>query len=223
MVSLTTFVRSNRQLQLHATFAVAAILLSSGCASIISGRKANVAIDSYPTNAHVVIHDKSGHEVASVMTPGVVALDRNGKWFLPARYTATIEAPGYQTAEVPIHSTINPWILGNVVVGGIPGLIVDDATGACWKPDRDAIHQQLAPAAYAQQPPAYPAGATAVPAACPVPSESANQTAMNSVTPAPQSAAGQPTAPTYIPAASAPANPEVARGPAVHTSGTFYR
>jgi hypothetical protein len=104
-----------------------------------------VAIDSYPSNAHVVIHDNHGRAVASLNTPGVASLKRNRRYFLPARYTAVISSPGYNAAEVPIRSTINPWILGNVVVGGIPGLIVDNATGAAWKPRRSEIHQQLSP------------------------------------------------------------------------------
>src|SRR6478735_5116625 len=102
--------------------------LLTGCASIISGRNAEVAIDSYPSNAHVVIHDNNGRQVASVNTPGVVSLKRNRRYFLPARYTATFEAPGYAPTEVPIRSTINPWIIGNVAVGGAVGLIVDNAT-----------------------------------------------------------------------------------------------
>jgi hypothetical protein len=117
----------------------------SGCASIVSGRSAEVAIDSYPANAHVVIHDDNGRAVASANTPGVVSLKRNRRYFLPARYTATIEAPGYAPAQVPIRSTLNPWILGNVVIGGIPGLIVDNATGAAWRPRHSQIHSQLAP------------------------------------------------------------------------------
>jgi hypothetical protein len=119
--------------------------LFSGCASIISGRHADVAIDSYPSNAHVVIHDNEGRAVASLNTPGVVSLKRNRRFFLPAKYTATIEAPGYSPAEVPIRSTVNPWILGNIVIGGIPGLIVDDATGAAWQPRHSEIHRQLLP------------------------------------------------------------------------------
>jgi hypothetical protein len=223
MVTLTTFVSGNRQLQLHAAFATAAILLFGGCASIVSGRKANVAIDSYPTNAHVVIHDKSGHEVASVMTPGVVALDRNGKWFLPARYTATIEAPGYQTAEVPIHSTINPWILGNVVVGGIPGLIVDDATGACWKPDRDTIHQQLAPASYAQQPLPVPTSLSAMSASCQAPPTPANQTATTSNVPMLPPTVGQSPATANASAVNVPESPVAARDPTAAPLSSFYR
>jgi uncharacterized protein YceK len=202
------------------------LLLTSGCASIVSGRKASIAIDSYPSNAHVVIHDKSGQEVASVNTPGVVSLDRNGRWFMPARYTATIEAPGYQTAEVPIHSTINPWILGNVVVGGIPGLVVDNATGACWKPNQDSIHQQLMPMAYAQQPPGYPPNPVASQASCQVPFAPPQQTVMNSgppVSPPPASEASWPANGTTP---YAPANPAVARCPSAPPSsptGSFYR
>jgi hypothetical protein len=125
--------------------ALATFSLLTGCASIISGRSADVAIDSYPSNAHVIIHDNDGRQVASLNTPGVVSLKRNRRYFLPARYMATVEAPGFAPAEVPIRYTVNPWIIGNVVVGGIPGLIVDNATGAAWKPKESEIHSQLAP------------------------------------------------------------------------------
>jgi uncharacterized protein YceK len=124
---------------------LAACSLLTGCASIISGRNADIAIDSYPSNAHVIIHDSDGRQVASLNTPGVVSLKRNRRYFLPARYTATIEAPGFAPAQVPIRSTMNPWIVGNIVIGGIPGLIVDNATGAAWKPIQSEIHSQLAP------------------------------------------------------------------------------
>lgn len=123
---------------------LATCVLLSGCASIISGRHADVAIDSYPTNAHVTVHDSCGRAVASLNTPGVVSLKRNRRYFLPARYTAIIEAPGYQPEQVPISSTVNPWVLGNIVIGGIPGLIVDNATGAAWRPSQSEIHRQLA-------------------------------------------------------------------------------
>jgi hypothetical protein len=207
---------------IQAAIAAAGSLLASGCASIMNGRQASVAIDSYPSNAHVTIHDKNGREVASVNTPGVVSLKRNSNWLMPARYTATIEAPGYQTAEVPIRSTINPWILGNVVVGGIPGLIVDNATGACWTPKQDSIHQQLLPAAYAQQPPCYPTTQAASQASCQVPPAAAGQSAPNTVAQIPLAPAGQPTA-SFGAAADASANPAVARGPSASPSGSFYR
>jgi hypothetical protein len=122
-----------------------------GCASIISGRHAEVSINSFPSDAHVVVRDKRGREVANAITPATVALKRKDKFIFPARYTATIEAPGYQPVCVPIGSTVNPWILGNIVVGGIPGLIVDNATGAVWMPTASQIDQQLTPMQTAQR------------------------------------------------------------------------
>jgi len=132
-----------------------ALTMLTGCASIINGRQAEVAFDSHPSNAQVVIRDKAGREVAALKTPGVVSLKRNRRFFMPARYVATVEAPGYQSAQVPLRSTLNPWILGNVVFGGIPGLVVDTATGAAWKPRQTLIRQSLAPLNHSQ-PISYP-------------------------------------------------------------------
>jgi hypothetical protein len=149
------------------------LLLSlAGCASLVSGRHAEVTINSNPPNAHVVIHNQRGQEVASVHTPGTVALKRKDRFIFPARYTATIHAPGYQPAQVPIRSTVNPWVLGNIVVGGIPGLVIDNATGAAWKPRHSEIFAELTPTYTARQHETYssaqPAGFSQAPAACDV-------------------------------------------------------
>jgi hypothetical protein len=148
-----------------------------GCASIISGRNADVAIDSYPSNAHVIIHDNDGRQVAEVNTPGVVSLKRNRRYFLPARYTATFEAPGYAPTEVPLRSTINPWIIGNVAVGGVIGLAVDNATGAAWKPKQSEIHTQLVPLSGPDQGLQYSANQAAPPTPAEAPPQIASRTA----------------------------------------------
>jgi hypothetical protein len=153
------------------------LLVSNGCASVISGRHANVQFDSYPSNAHVIVHDKRGRRVASINTPGVVSLRRSDRYFLPARYTATFASPGYQPVDVPIRSTVNPWILGNVVLGGLPGLIVDSATGATWKPQNEQVCQHLQPMYAATPAPQFPAGAPALVPAMPPAAGAARQTA----------------------------------------------
>jgi hypothetical protein len=114
-----------------------------GCASIINGRHAEVAVTSIPANAHVAIRDDRGMEVASFHTPGVARLRRNRRYFLPAKHTATISAPGYAPAQMPITSGPSPWLIGNIVFGGIPGLLVDGATGGAWQPSPSSIHQDL--------------------------------------------------------------------------------
>lgn len=122
---------------------------ASGCASIINGRTATVQIDSRPSEAQVVIRDKRGDTVLTTQTPATVELKRKDRFIWPAKYTATIEKPGFEPKTVAIDQKINPWILGNVVVGGVIGLAVDNATGAAWKPKVAAFREDLSPVAYA--------------------------------------------------------------------------
>jgi hypothetical protein len=138
-------------------FLIVATVLLSGCASIISGRTATVQLDSHPSDAEVVIRDKHGKEVLTTHTPATVELKRKDRFIWPARYTASFEKPGYQPKMVPIRSTVNPWVLGNVVFGGVIGLAVDNTTGAAWKPKLASIQPNLEPIYTAEQPgsPAY--------------------------------------------------------------------
>ena len=115
-----------------------------GCGTITSGRHSDVTIISNPPNAHVVVKDRKGKEVASANTPAVVNLQR-GYYLMPAHYTACIEAPGYEPQKIDIPYTVNPWLWGNSVLGGPIGLVVDDTTGAMWKPKKETIAMNLAP------------------------------------------------------------------------------
>jgi hypothetical protein len=144
----------------HCTYLVIALAATaaSGCASIINGRTATVTIDSRPSEAQVVIRDKRGEEVLTALTPATVELKRKDRFIWPAKYTATIEKPGFESKTVAINQTVNPWVLGNVVIGGPIGLVVDNATGAAWKPKVASFRETLAPVAYAaDQPPMQPA------------------------------------------------------------------
>src|SRR5215207_5822753 len=121
------------------------LLVPCGCASLVSGRRADVAINSSPPDAQVSVRDKEGRMVAAARTPAVVSLKRGDGFLRKAEYTATIEKPGYSTAHVPIQSTLNPWLLGNVFLGGVVGLAVDPYTGAMWRPTPSAINRELQP------------------------------------------------------------------------------
>jgi hypothetical protein len=122
-----------------------AALSAGGCASLVSGRHADVAINSSPPDAHVSVRDKQGRMVAAARTPAVVSLKRGDGFLKRAEYTATIEKPGYSTAHVPIESRLNPWLFGNVFLGGVVGLAVDPYTGAMWRPTPHAINEELLP------------------------------------------------------------------------------
>ena len=128
-----------------AALIVTALVSFSGCASIVSGRHAQVKIDSYPQNAYVSVRNQDGDEVAVAQTPAVVSLKRGRTWFRPSHYTATINKPGYETAQVPIRGSLNPWLFGNVVFGGVAGLAIDSTTGAGWRPTPDEVRPHLTP------------------------------------------------------------------------------
>jgi hypothetical protein len=151
----------------------------AGCASIMSGRHADVSFYSNVPGAHVVIRDKYGKQVATAEMPATVALKRKRRFFLPAKYYATMEAPGFDSKQVTIDSTVNPWIIGNAAFyyGGIVGLAIDNATGAAWTPSEETFYAELSPTYYSQQtepsavaaaPPVALPPAEAFPAAYPV-------------------------------------------------------
>jgi hypothetical protein len=118
----------------------------AGCASVMCGRHAEIAINSNPPRAQVAVQNEKGETVARSTTPAIVSLKRSNGLFKKApRYTAFIERPGYETAEVSINPKWNPWILGNVVLGGVIGLAADSATGAIWRYSPDEINQSLSP------------------------------------------------------------------------------
>ncbi|MEO0530602.1 MAG: hypothetical protein AAF266_08500 [Planctomycetota bacterium] len=128
------------------TCALAALLVTlPGCATVVNGRTADVNLKTSPPNALVTIRDAEGVVVAQTVTPGQVELKRNGSWLRPAKYTATIEREGCYPIETELKSKLNPWLLGNVVLGGPIGLGVDAATGAMWRPKHADIELPLAP------------------------------------------------------------------------------
>jgi hypothetical protein len=122
--------------------------LNSGCASVISGREADIAIKSNPPRAKVVIQNEKGETIATSTTPTKVSLKRSNGLFKKApRYSAIFQKPGYQTAKVNINPKLNPWVFGNLALGGVIGLAADSATGAMWNYAPNKIDHSLTPLA----------------------------------------------------------------------------
>jgi len=117
----------------HVTTLACAMAIS-GCASIISKSEYPIIIDSTPSGATVLIKDRQGRNVHRAQTPTTVTLKSGDGFFKSARYSFEFEKEGYQPTISALGANLDPWYFGNILFGGLIGmLIVDPATGAMWK------------------------------------------------------------------------------------------
>jgi len=113
---------------------IAASLVSSGCASIVSKSTYPVLIESEPAGAMVKVENKQGEILHTGTTPLTVTLKAGAGFWKGQDYSVTFSKPGYNTRVADIHRGLDGWYLGgNFFFGGLIGyLIVDPATGAMW-------------------------------------------------------------------------------------------
>lgn len=116
-------------------------VMLTGCASIVSKSTWPVTINSGKIGDRVMIYNRSGIAVQTGETPMTVTLDASSGFFRPARYRIEVSRPGCLSQTGTLSGQMNPWYVGNIVFGGIIGLlIVDPSTGAMWKlPDSYAL------------------------------------------------------------------------------------
>lgn len=128
---------------LISSFLCAALLFSS-CASIFTKTSYPVTINSNPEGAQISIVNKSGTAVYQGKTPATAVLKSSNKYMSGERYTITISKQGYQDQVVYIDSKIEGWYWGNILLGGLVGmLVVDPLTGAMYKLDTSVVDVTL--------------------------------------------------------------------------------
>jgi tetratricopeptide (TPR) repeat protein len=125
---------------------VSALYLCS-CASIVSGGPKTLPIMSQPDEANCEIIDiRTGNIILKAKTPYTAVLERSAGFFQSAKYKVKLTKDGYLPLEQQLDSGINGWYFGNIIFGGLIGiLIVDPATGAMWKINNDNINAKLYP------------------------------------------------------------------------------
>lgn len=119
-----------RKTIISSTLAIA--LLTSSCATIISGSKQNVRFDSNPATATIFID-----EVEVGKTPFEIKLKRNSD------HSVMIKLEGYQTYETKLTRKFNAWYIGNILFGGLIGVIIDPITGAIYNLTPDQVNAQM--------------------------------------------------------------------------------
>lgn len=150
--SARSFVSAKRQGMVPLA-ALAFALSTAGCATIISGEKQALKITSVPESADITITTEGGLGVFVGKTPAVIELPRR------RFYKVVAEVPGYLPATVRIDQELNGWFCGNILCGGVVGVVIDYATGAMWNLDPDTLVIMLV---RASEPPEAPSGETMV-------------------------------------------------------------
>jgi hypothetical protein len=131
----------------RSSFALLPCLLLVNCASIISKTQYPVTFSSNPSGATVKVKNQEGVLVHQATTPATVTLSSRGGYFKPAKYEVEFNKKGYPIQTMEVTATLDGWYFGNIVFGGLIGLvIVDPATGAMWRLE-DKVDANLKPIA----------------------------------------------------------------------------
>jgi hypothetical protein len=104
----------------------------SSCATIVSGSKQNVKFSSNPTSATIFID-----EVEVGKTPFEIKLARKSE------HSVMLKLEGYQTYQTKLTKKFNAWFLGNILIGGLIGIIIDPITGAIYNLSPEEINAQM--------------------------------------------------------------------------------
>lgn len=110
--------------------APAVCLLSAmfmNCGSIIHQTTQQVRVNSQPAGAAVTVACGDVSNDPKLLTPAVVTLHRK-----PAYCAVKLNKEGHAETELQFGRQMSGWYLGNILFGGIIGLIVDAANGAMW-------------------------------------------------------------------------------------------
>jgi hypothetical protein len=113
--------------------ASAAALALCGCASIFNGQTQAVTIKSAPEGAAIVITNRAGESIHSGVAPATVTLKRGAGYFKSETYKVVMKKEGFADREVTITGSVSGWYIGNILFGGLIGMLaVDPNTGGMY-------------------------------------------------------------------------------------------
>lgn len=112
--------------------ALTILLFTQSCGTIIQGSTQQIGFSSSPTNASVTINGNSYG-----VTPLLVDLKRK------QAHIVVIELDGYLPYETNLTRSTSGWVLGNIIFGGLIGLVVDASAGGMYKLSPEQVRAEL--------------------------------------------------------------------------------
>jgi hypothetical protein len=108
------------------------LLFTQACGTIMQGSTQQVGISSNPSNASVTINGQNHGN-----TPMIIDLKRKDS------HMVRIQLEGYQPYETSLTRSTSGWVWGNIVFGGLIGLVVDATAGGMYKLTPEQIVSEL--------------------------------------------------------------------------------
>lgn len=118
-----------RKVLLAVAFCGLILLTGSGCATIICGSTQKIPISSTPSGAKVTADTGT-----SIVTPGSIVLERKSAHTLVAEY------PGRGQQQQKLEKKLNNWVWGNILIGGLIGLVIDIVSGSINELQPKEVH-----------------------------------------------------------------------------------
>ena len=104
------------------------LAMLSACATLVTGSSQSITVSTNPPAANCTL-DRVGARIGAVSsTPGSVLVEKSKN-----NLSVTCSKDGFQTATVVREPSFNGATLGNLILGGPAGLIIDAASGATFK------------------------------------------------------------------------------------------
>lgn len=118
---------------LKSLFIVGIALLMSNCATIVSKSVYPLRIDTNPEDAKITITNRFNLNIFEGKAPASLMLNASSGFFQPEMYTIKIEKDGYAPRTISIKAEMDGWFCGNILAGGLIGIVIDAASGAMYK------------------------------------------------------------------------------------------
>lgn len=117
---------------------LASMALFTSCATIISGQRQLVSFSTDPSGAEIILEKKVRGfplEESIGITPLVAKIKRTS-------HRVKFQKEGYRDAVYYFNDKFNWWYMGNCILGGLPGMIVDLIVGSYQNIDYN-VYQKL--------------------------------------------------------------------------------
>jgi hypothetical protein len=110
------------------TLVLALPALFANCATVVEGNSQSITVQTEPTAAACTL-ERGGTVVAAVNpTPGTARIEKSTRGI-----TVICRKDGHQEARAELDAEFQPMTLGNVIIGGLVGVVIDAASGAIAK------------------------------------------------------------------------------------------